>query len=104
MGLGNPVSAIIAFFRAGYPKGAPATGYVPLLALLPRRVSDDEITSIASKLMARGRRLVDTADVGVEITRVTGEMPSVDDLARVYCRIAAITRPDGSREQPSSGA
>jgi hypothetical protein len=104
MGLADRVSSITSFFRAGYPNGAPVTGYVPLFALLRRRVSDDEITAIASKLITRGRRLVDTADAGVEITRITGEMPSLDDMTRVQHRLAAIGRPDGGPEQPSCGA
>jgi hypothetical protein len=99
MGLADRLSSVTAFFRAGYAKGAPATGYVPLLALLRRRVTDDEITAIASKLIARGRQL--TADIGVEITRITDEMPSLEDLARVQQRIAAIRRPDESSEHPS---
>ena len=99
MGLADRISGVTGFFRAGYAKGAPATGYVPLLALLRRRVTDEEVTAIASKLIARGRRL--TADIGVEITRITDEMPSFDDLARVQHRIAAIRRPDESSEHPT---
>ena len=79
MGLGARLSSIVAFLRAGYPTGMPAVGYAPLLALLPRRVSDDEISLIISKLVPR-RRPVDSVDVGVEITRVTHEMPSPDDV------------------------
>jgi uncharacterized protein DUF3349 len=82
MGLGDRVSSIFAFLRAGYPTGVPAVGYAPLLALLPRRVSDDEIRLVISKLVP-GRRAVDDVDVGVEITRVTHEMPSTDDIERV---------------------
>ena len=71
MGLANGASRIVAFLRAGYPSRMPATGYVPLLALLPRRVADDEINEIVNKLFARKRAPVDNVDVGVEITRVT---------------------------------
>ena len=81
------VSSIVAFLRAGYPGRAPATGYAPLLALLPRRVSDDEAVVIRSRLVGRKRRSIDRADVGVEITRVTGEMPSLDDIDRVQLRL-----------------
>jgi Protein of unknown function (DUF3349) len=88
MGWGNRVSGAVAFLRARYPTGAPAVGYVPLLALLPRRVSEDEITTIAGALGAPGRRAVDRADVGVEITVITHEMPSLDDIARVRDRLA----------------
>jgi Protein of unknown function (DUF3349) len=89
MGFSGRVLSIVAFLRAGYPSGAPALGYAPLLALLPRRVSDDEITTIARKLLAPRRRSVDNVDVGVEITRVTDELPSAHDIERVQRRLSA---------------
>ena len=89
MGLRAWKTRIVAFLRARYPNGAPATGYVPLLALLPRKVSDDEAAMLTSKLVGRKRRSIDAADVGVEITRVTGEMPSFDDIERVQHRLDA---------------
>jgi Protein of unknown function (DUF3349) len=81
--------------------GMPAVGYAPLLALLPRRVSDDEIGLIISKLMP-GRRSVDNVDVGVEITRVTDEMPSSDDIERVQRRCTAIGWPGGHPDKPKA--
>jgi hypothetical protein len=90
MDLSHWVSSIVAFVRAGYPTGMPATGYVPLAALLSRRVSDDEIAAIASGLIARGHWPISTADVGVAITRITNEMPSPEDIERVRRRLDAI--------------
>jgi hypothetical protein len=84
------VARFVAFVRAGYPTGMPATGYVPLAALLRRRLCDDEITAITSELMMRRRWPISTADVGVEITRITNEMPSPDDIERVQRRLDAI--------------
>ena len=100
MGLGDRVSSIVAFLRMGYPKGLPAKGYVPLLALLRRRVSDDEILTITTKLIVPSRRSIETADVGVEITRITDEMPSPDDVERVRHRLTAIGRPADSADNP----
>jgi hypothetical protein len=80
---------MVRFLRTGYPSGAPATGYVPLLALLPRRVSDDEIDSITIELFTSEGRPIDSADVGVEISRITDEMPSLDDIERVKRRVDA---------------
>jgi hypothetical protein len=94
MGLGHRVSSIVAFLRAGYPACMPATGYIPLLALLRRRVTDDEIADIASELIVRGHSPIDSVDIGVEITRVMHEMPSLSDVERVQERIAAIGHPD----------
>ena len=93
MSLGDRVASIVAFLRAGYPSGMPAVGYAPLLALLPRRVSDDEIGSVISRFVP-GRRPVDGAefrvDVGVEITRLTNEMPLPDDIERVQRRLKRV--------------
>lgn len=87
------VSKVVGFFRAGYPTGMPATGYLPLLALLPRRVSDDEIAAITIKFVLRGRLPVSVTDVGVEITRITDAMPSLNDINRVQDRLASIGWP-----------
>ena len=84
------VSSIVAFLRAGYPTGMPATGYVPLATLSRRRVSNDEITTITRELIMRRCRPISAADVGVAITHVTNAMPSQDDIARVQRRLHAI--------------
>jgi hypothetical protein len=90
MDLSHWVSSIVAFVRACYPTGMPATGYVPLAALSRRRVSSDEITTITRELIMRRCLPISAADVGVEITRVTNAMPSQDDIARVQRRLQAI--------------
>jgi Protein of unknown function (DUF3349) len=90
MYLADRVARFVAFVRVGYPTGMPATGYVPLAALSRRRLCDDEIDSIARELMMRRRWRISTADVGVEITRITNEMPSPDDIERIQRRLTAI--------------
>ncbi|MBW0012127.1 DUF3349 domain-containing protein [Mycobacterium sp.] len=90
MDLSHWVSSIVAFLRAGYPSGMPATGYSPLAALACRRASSDEIAAVTSELVTQGRRPISTTDVGVAIIRVTNQMPSLDDIARVQRRLAAI--------------
>jgi hypothetical protein len=87
MNLANGMTRLVAFFRAGYPTCMPATGYVPLAALLPRRLCDDEIAAIARELAVSRDRLISSTDVGVRITRITGELPLPDDIARVQRRI-----------------
>jgi hypothetical protein len=46
--LGDLVARFVAFIRDGYPQGIPETDYIPLLALLRRRLSDDEVAAVAS--------------------------------------------------------
>jgi hypothetical protein len=93
VGLGDLVARMVAFVRAGYPQGVPETDYVPLLALLRRRLSDDEVAAVARDLAARGDLNIDVADIGVAITRITDVLPSADDLDRVQRRMEAIGWP-----------
>ena len=93
MGLGDLVARMVAFIRAGYPQGVPETDYVPLLALLRRRLSDDEVAAVATQLAARGEMNIDAADIGVAITRITDELPSQADLDRVQRRLETIGWP-----------
>lgn len=69
MSFSNRISSLVAFLRFRYPAIAPPVGYAPVLALLPRRMSDEEISVIATRLRMVGRRAMGRVDVGVEITR-----------------------------------
>jgi Protein of unknown function (DUF3349) len=91
--LGDLVARIVAFVRAGYPQGVPETDYIPLLALLRRRLSDDEVAAVAAHLAGRGELHADTADIGTAITKITDELPSLADLDRVQRRLEAIGFP-----------
>jgi hypothetical protein len=90
MGFDRITSRVVGFMRTGYPTGMPATGYAPLAALSRRRISDDEITAITSHFTMHRRTQVTTADVMVAITRITDDVPSLDDMERVERRLDAI--------------
>lgn len=81
------LAKIVAWITDGYPEGVPGPDRVPLLALLRRRLTDDEVKAVARELMARGE--FDNADIGVLITQITDGLPSVDDVERVRGRLAA---------------
>jgi hypothetical protein len=65
---------IVSWLRAGYPQGIPPTDYLPLLALLLRRLTNDEVNTVAKELIDRGE--FDTVDIGVAITQITDESPA----------------------------
>ena len=88
VGLSDLVARMVAFVRAGYPQGVPDTDYIPLLALLRRRLTDEEVAAVAGELARRGDLNIDTADIGTAITRITDELPSPDDIDRVRRRLA----------------
>jgi hypothetical protein len=89
MALSGLLARIVAFLRAGYPEGVPTNDYIPLVALLRRRLSDDEVISVATELMSTGRTPVEGTDVRVAITKLTDDMPSPEDTERVKRRLAA---------------
>ncbi|TSD95121.1 DUF3349 domain-containing protein [Skermania sp. ID1734] len=83
------LSNIIGWLRAGYPEGVPESDYVPLLALLTRRLSDEEVDQITDALVDLGDLPVSKTDIAVMITKVTNEMPLEVDVDRVRSRLAA---------------
>lgn len=87
MSLGDLVARMVAFIRAGYPRELPRTNYSPLLALLRRRLSDDEVAAVAKALADRSESSIETADIGAAITRITDELPSSADVDRVQHRL-----------------
>jgi Protein of unknown function (DUF3349) len=96
------LTSIVAWLRAGYPDGVPPTDYFPLLALLSRRLSNDEVKAVARALMDRGE--FDNVDIGVLITQFTDELPSPDDIERVRTRLAAKGWPlDDARDDEETG-
>lgn len=94
MSVGDVVGRVVAFVRAGYPQGVPATDCLPLLALLRRRLSDDEVAAVATQLAARGPMNIDAAAIGVAITRITDELPSPADLDRLRKAVGWPVDPD----------
>jgi hypothetical protein len=81
------LSSIVSWIRAGYPEGIPPTDTFPVLALLTRRLSNDEVKAVARELMQRGD--FDNVDIGVLITQATDQLPSPEDIERVRARLAA---------------
>ncbi len=92
------LARIAAWLTAGYPEGVPGPDRVPLMALLTRRLSNDEVSTVAQDLMNRGE--FDHIDIGVLITQTTDGLPRDDDIERVRARLAAQGWPlDDPREQ-----
>jgi hypothetical protein len=90
------LSSIVNWLRAGYPEGVPPTDYFPLLALLRRRLSDDEVKTVAKELLHRNG--FDEIDIGVAITQLTDGLPTPEDVERVRTRLATRGWPFDARD------
>ena len=96
------LAKIVAWITSGYPEGVPGPDRVPLLALLKRRLTDDEVKAVAQDLVDRGE--FDHIDIGVLITQMTDELPTPADVERVRARLAAKGWPlDDPRDAEESG-
>lgn len=89
MALPGVLGKIVEWLRAGYPQGVPDSDYIPLLALLARRLSHEEVHQVVDELRQQGGWPADRADAGVAITKITDEMPLDSDLARVREHLVA---------------
>ncbi|GAA3630037.1 DUF3349 domain-containing protein [Microlunatus ginsengisoli] len=87
------LSSVVNWLRAGYPNGVPEADYVPLFAILARRLSNDEVAEVAHELVASGTLPTDDIDIGVVITRLTDELPREEDVQRVRDRLVSVGWP-----------
>jgi hypothetical protein len=83
------LDSVLAWLREGYPQGVPAQDYIPLLALLRRRLTEDEIAAIVRELNVEGQGPIDSVDIGASITKVTDALPSQEDIDRVRRHLPA---------------
>ena len=97
------LNRVVAWLRRGYPSGVPEHDYIALLALLRRCLTDDEVAEVSHQLVAGGTMTAGQVDIGVKITKVTGELPSDADIQRVRDHLATATEhddPSGSTPDP----
>jgi uncharacterized protein DUF3349 len=96
------LTSVVAWLRAGYPEGIPPTDYFPVLALLSRRLGNDEVKVVAREMMQRSD--FDDVDIAVLITQMTDELPTPADVERVRERLAAKGWPlDDARDGEGAG-
>ncbi|MCS3781162.1 DUF3349 domain-containing protein [Tsukamurella ocularis] len=87
------LAKIVDWLRAGYPDGVPSTDYQPLLALLDRQLTKDEVKQVTRELIdevhltPEGVEPITRVDAGVAISGHTREMPLEKDITRVRERL-----------------
>ncbi|MEL4504193.1 DUF3349 domain-containing protein [Luteococcus sp. H138] len=78
---------VIGWLKAGYPQGIPDGDYIPLVAVLQRRLTTEEIQELGQQLTAQGLVPANHIDVGTGYLEMTDELPSVQELERVTRRL-----------------
>ena len=82
------LAKIVDWLRVGYPDGVPQHDYVPLVVLLRRQLTDDEITLIADELSFSADPQ-SAQEIKKAVGTITRSPVSDADIGRVRTRLAA---------------
>lgn len=100
--------SVLDWLRAGYPEGIPAKDHFALLAVLRRRLTDEEIAQVVELSIAtaheRPDRHVDYDTLKQIIAGVLHEDPTEEDVERVTARFAGGGWPVVSTDDTASSA
>jgi hypothetical protein len=94
----NIMRRLITWVRQGYPTGVPAADYVPLIALLSRRLTKDEVIDIVIELRGAAVLPSETGRIGAAIMGTTNEVPSIEEIECVRQHLAEMTGTDFSED------
>lgn len=94
MALNERLRSIVDWLNEGYPTGVPPKDYIPLIALLRRRLTESEVREIADAL-AQDEDTSRT-DIGVQITHITDALPRQEDIERVESHLSHLGWPDAN--------
>jgi hypothetical protein len=84
--------SVLGWLRAGYPEGIPTQDYLPILGVLQRRLTSEEIHSIAEDLAAQSERTegsISRTDIEGMIEQTVLQRAGDADVTRVSARLAA---------------
>jgi hypothetical protein len=81
------LQSIVDFLRVGYPEGVPQQDYLPLFALLRRRLTDEEVSQVADQLLAQTSDDATSQAIHAAIEHVLNETPSESDVVRVLSQL-----------------
>jgi nucleotide-binding universal stress UspA family protein len=90
----NVLDNVLGWLRDGYPEGVPPKDYFPLLALLKRSLSEEEVVEAArSVLKANDSDAVTEAEICKAIEEITEKEPNPEEIHQVAARLASVGWP-----------
>jgi hypothetical protein len=84
--------SVLDWLRAGYPEGIPPQDYAPILGVLQRRLTSEEIRTISEGLADQAMRAEDPitrTDIEALIEDTVFQRALDSDVVRVSARLAA---------------
>lgn len=89
------LDSVLDWLRKGYPEGVPPKDYYPLLALLKRSLTEDEVVQAARSILRDSDSDTPVTEEQIrEAVRQTIEKePVADELNQVAARLASVGWP-----------
>lgn len=86
---------VLSWLHQGYPQGVPQKDYFPLLALLKRTLSEEEVVKAAQTLLREGDSdtPVTREQIQETIRQITAQEPNPDEIHQVASRLASVGWP-----------
>jgi uncharacterized protein (DUF2267 family) len=85
---------VLAWLHDGYPEGVPPKDYFPLLALLKRSLSEDDVVKAAQTVLKGSESDTVTSDeIRKAIEEVTAKEPNPEEIHQVASRLASVGWP-----------
>ena len=91
----SPFENILDWLHKGYPEGVPRKDYYPLLALLKRSLSEDEVVQAARSILREtdSDTPVTEDQIRDAVREVIEKDPNPDELNQVAARLASVGWP-----------
>jgi hypothetical protein len=85
---------VLAWLHDGYPEGVPPKDYFPLLALLKRSLTEDEVVKAAQTVL-RGADsdTVTDEEIREAIHKIIEKEPNPEEIHQVAARLASVGWP-----------
>jgi hypothetical protein len=90
----NIFDNVVGWLNAGYPNGVPRKDYFPLLALLKRSLSDEEVIRAAQSILKSADTETVTEDeIRAAVHDVIDKEPNPEEIHQVASRLASVGWP-----------
>jgi hypothetical protein len=85
---------VLGWLHKGYPEGVPQKDYFPLLALLKRSLTEEQVIAAAqSVLRASDSDTVTEDEIRDAIHKLTEQEPNPEEIHQVASRLASVGWP-----------
>ncbi len=91
----NFFDSVLNWLHKGYPEGVPPKDYIPVLALLKRSLSEEEVVKAAQAILKQADSDSAVTDLQIEeaIRQVTEKQPNPEEMLQVASRLASVGWP-----------